>query len=248
VSERPDPGFWGDDRARRVRVPRPTADGFDVLRDRFHAWRGDARGAVVVLVVIAVVAGFVWYRIGASGGDAPATSVRRTASSNAAAPSRSETTRVATPTSTARGPKVVVHIAGAVTRPGVLELDPGARVIDAVEAAGGALPEADLDRLNLAAKLADGQRVLVERVGAPPAPTDATGAAPDDGAAGAGPVNVNTATQAQLEELPGIGPVLAEAIIDERERRGGFRSVNELRDVRGIGEKRFEDLRSSVTV
>jgi len=131
----------------------------------------------------------------------------------------------------------------------VVELAAGARVIDAVEAAGGAIAEADLDRLNLAAKLADGQRVLVQRVGDPPAPaTGGDAASPSADTGTPGLVNVNTATSAQLEELPGIGPALAAAIINERERRGGFRSVQELRDVRGIGEKRFADLADLVTV
>jgi competence protein ComEA len=149
---------------------------------------------------------------------------------------------------------VVVHVAGAVTQPGVVELKAGARVIDAVEAAGGALATADLDRMNLAAELTDGQRVLVQNVGDPPAPGPApgdpsgssTGAAP--GETPGGLLDLNTATSEQLEELPGIGPVLAEAILSERERRGGFRNVLELRDVRGIGEKRFADLVDLVTV
>ena len=137
------------------------------------------------------------------------------------------------------------HVAGAVARPGVLRMPEGARVIDAVEGAGGAVPTADLDRLNLAARLTDGQRILVLEVGAAPvAGIPGTGSAPDPGAL----LDLNAATQAQLEELPGIGPALAGAILAERDRRGGFRSVNELREVRGIGEARFADLRARVTV
>ena len=149
----------------------------------------------------------------------------------------------------------MVHVAGAVTHPGVVELRSGARVIDAVEAVGGALADGDLDRLNLAAKVADGQRVFVAKVGqADPGVTDAAGgdAGGEAGAAlpgGSGhKVNLNTATQAQLEELPGIGPTYAQAIIAERQRRGGFTSVNELRSVRGIGDKRFAELAPLVTV
>jgi competence protein ComEA len=157
---------------------------------------------------------------------------------------------------TTKGNRVVVHVAGAVARPGVVELASGSRVIDAVEAAGGGLPDADLDRLNLAAKIVDGQRVLVQRVGDPPA-TEGSGSATPGGAGSSGatpgssmggPLNLNTATLDQLDELPGIGPSLGAAIIAERDRRGGFKSVNELRDVRGIGEKRFADLRDLVTV
>src|SRR5205807_9288404 len=124
--------------------------------------------------------------------------------------------------------------------------------LDAVEAAGGGAPDADLNRLNLAAKVADGQRVLVQRVGeAAPAGSASAGGSGGGGGGSADPsglVNLNSATQAELEALPGIGPSLAGAIVTERERRGGFRSVNELRDVRGIGEKRFADLKDKVTI
>ncbi len=146
---------------------------------------------------------------------------------------------------------MIVHVAGAVARPGVVELALGARVIDAVEAAGGGLPEADLDRLNLAAKIADGERVLVQRIGDPAPSGPADTGAPDvstPGATSGGLLNLNAATLDQLDELPGIGPVLAAAILTERDQRGGFKSVNELRDVRGIGEKRFADLRDLVAV
>ena len=150
--------------------------------------------------------------------------------------------------------KIAVHVAGAVTHPGVVELRVGARVIDAVEAVGGALADGDLDRLNLAAKVADGQRVYVAKVGqadpgAAGEPSVGSGTATGDG--GATPdalVNLNTATQAQLEELPGIGPTYAQSIITERQRRGGFTSVNDLRSVRGIGDKRFAELAPLVTV
>jgi competence protein ComEA len=148
----------------------------------------------------------------------------------------------------AAGATVTVHVAGAVKTPGVIALPVGARVIDAVEGAGGGLPDADLDHLNLAAKLVDGQRILVTKIGqvAPAGELDAGSGA--GGAEASAPIDLNNATSAQLETLPGIGPALAGAIIAERDRRGGFRSVNELREVRGIGEKRFGDLRDRVMV
>ena len=120
---------------------------------------------------------------------------------------------------------------------------------------GGALADGDLDRLNLAAKVTDGQRVYVAKVGqADPGVADAAGG--DAGERGrcslagrpGAKVNLNTATQAQLEELPGIGPTYAQAILAERQRRGGFTSVNDLRSVRGIGDKRFAELAPLVTV
>ena len=150
---------------------------------------------------------------------------------------------------------IAVHVAGAVNHPGVVQLRAGARVIDAVEAVGGALADGDLDRLNLAAKVSDGQRVYVAKVGQadPGAIGDPNAVA--SGANGAGAdgtpaakVNLNTATQAQLEELPGIGPTYAQSIIAERQRRGGFTSVNDLRSVRGIGDKRFAEVAPLVTV
>ncbi len=201
-----------------------------------------------MLAVVAVVAGVVWYQIGVGGADAPPP--RRSVAAPTSTATSPATDREPVGTPDADTGQVVVHVAGAVTHPGVVELDADARVIDAVEAAGGALATADLDRLNLAAKLTDGQRVLVQNVGDPPAPDLATGgeqgttAAETPGAL----VDLNTATSEQLEELPGIGPVLAEAILTERARRGGFRNVLELRDVRGIGEKRFADLVDLVTV
>ena len=239
------------------------SDGLgDRLRDLWDTWRSDPRFGIAVLVAVAVIAGVVWYRIGA-GASPSSPGVDRSAS---ASRSRSTATTSAEVTSTgdapadgaaapgsAGGKRVVVHVAGAVQQPGVVELARGARVIDAVEAAGGGLAEADLDRLNLAALLVDGERILVQRIGDPPAPEAASSAGspvPGGAVPGAttGLVNLNTATAAQLEELPGIGPSYAAAIITERDRRGGFRSINELREVRGIGEKRFADLRDLVTV
>jgi len=211
-----------------------------------------------VLVAVAVVAGVIWYRVGTGGGAPEAVPARE---STAAAdrpggtPSPGDDTATAPRGEPAVGDEpLIVHVAGAVQRPGVVELESDARVIDAVEAAGGALADADLDRLNLAERLVDGQRILVQRMGDPVSPTspEATAAPGAAGESGTGTtnglVNLNSATSLQLEELPGIGPVLAEAIITERTRRGGFRSVNELRDVRGIGEKRFADLVDRVTV
>jgi competence protein ComEA len=158
----------------------------------------------------------------------------------------------------AGGTEVVVHVVGAVAAPGVQRLPAGARVVDAVDAAGGAAAGADLGRLNLAAVLADGQQVYVLRVGESPPTVGSAGTGPtggDPGAAGAGSgggagalVDINTATAAELEELPGVGPTTAEAIIAHREQNGPFVSVDDLLDVRGIGDAKLEQLRERATV
>jgi competence protein ComEA len=226
--------------------------------DRFQDWRSDSRFGVVILIVVALVAGVVWYRIGISGsGDAGAAPKRvNTAARAPAAQAPDPTTTSSSASSGGKvSPRIAVHVAGAVTRPGVVELPAGSRVIDAVESVGGGSADADLDRLNLAAKLTDGQRVYVPKVGQPDpgvvpdvGGSPAAAGAPSGGATAGGKLNVNTATQAQLEDLPGIGPTYAQAIIAERQRRGGFKSVNELRSVRGIGDKRFAELAPLVTV
>jgi competence protein ComEA len=143
------------------------------------------------------------------------------------------------------GRKLYVHVGGAVVRPGLYALAEGARVDDAVRAAGGPLEDANLDALNLAARVKDGDKVLV-----PPRSADAKGDAGAPPAPGEqdGLVNLNTATQAELETLPGIGPALAQRIIEFRERNGGFRTVEDLLEVPGIGAKKFEELRDHVTV
>jgi competence protein ComEA len=149
--------------------------------------------------------------------------------------------------------EVVVHVAGAVVTPGVQRLPAGARVVDALEAAGGAAPDADLARINLAAPLVDGQQVYVLRRGEETPPAVPGAGAPAAGPAGeatgaGGLVDVNTADAAALEALPGIGPATAQAIIDHRERHGPFRSVDDLLDVRGIGEAKLAQIRDLVTV
>lgn len=147
-------------------------------------------------------------------------------------------------TSSTEAPDLVVHVAGAVAAPGVYRLDPTARVVDAVDAAGGPLPGADLHRLNLAAPLADGAQVYVPREGEP-VPAGAVVAA---SGATAGPLDLNLATAAELEELPGIGPATAKAILEARQRMGGFRSVDDLLEVRGIGPAKLEQLADLVCV
>ncbi|MDO3701996.1 ComEA family DNA-binding protein [Micromonospora sp. C28SCA-DRY-2] len=146
--------------------------------------------------------------------------------------------------------ELVVAVAGKVRRPGLVRVPAGARVADAVEAAGGALPGVDVALLNPARKVTDGELIVVG-VPAPPNVAGAPGAPAGPGPAAAAPggrVNLNTATLAQLDSLPGVGPVLAQRILDHREQHGGFRSVGDLRQVDGIGDARYEQLKDLVTV
>ncbi|MDQ7902927.1 ComEA family DNA-binding protein [Phytohabitans sp. ZYX-F-186] len=149
----------------------------------------------------------------------------------------------------AAGGEVVVAVAGKVRKPGLVRLPEGSRVADALTAAGGVLPGTDIALLNLARKVIDGEFILVG-VTAPPG--DPAGGAPPDGSTGGGAaggkVNLNTATLAQLDTLPGVGPVLAQRILDHREKNGPFRTVSDLRQVDGIGDTRYEQLKELVTV
>jgi competence protein ComEA len=138
--------------------------------------------------------------------------------------------------------KLYVHVAGRVRRPGLYRLAPGARVASAIDLAGGAARRADLTKVNLAARLEDGQQIVVPRVGAA---TALAGDASGGGSSGA-KVSLASATAEQLDGLDGIGPTLAKRIVQYRDAHGGFRSVGQLRDVEGIGEKRFETLRKGV--
>jgi competence protein ComEA len=146
-----------------------------------------------------------------------------------------------------RGGAVIVHVAGAVRQPGVYRMRPSARVDDAVGRAGGATGRADLSQVNLAAKVEDGRQVLVPekvRVAAGASPSAAAATVTQPGV----PLNLNTATLEQLDELDGIGPATAQSILDYREENGGFGSVEELGDVPGIGEVRLASLREQVRV
>jgi len=136
--------------------------------------------------------------------------------------------------------RIYVHVAGAVRRPGLITMSAGSRVADALQRAGGPERRADLAAINLAAQLADGQQIVVPRAGAAQA-----GAASLSGGPAAG-IHLSTATVEQLDGVDGIGPTLAERIIEYRDTHGGFRSLADLAQVDGIGEKRLAMLREAL--
>lgn len=149
----------------------------------------------------------------------------------------------------AAGPVIVVDVSGKVRSPGIQRLPTGSRVVDALRAAGGVRPGTSTEGLNRARLLMDGEQVVVGGPAPPPAGVvQGSGSAggPAAGAAPGAPVSLNTATADQLDTLPGVGPVLAQHIIDYRTQHGSFRSVDELREVNGIGDRRFSDLRNLV--
>lgn len=201
-------------------------------------------GHVAVLAVLAAVALAVtaYLTIRARPASTPVPPVRATPPSSAAGP-------LATPTAgtTAGSPggSVVVDIAGKVRRPGVTTLPAGSRVVDAIREAGGPRRGVDLSPLNLARVLVDGEQILV---GVPPAPGVAASASSQPGAAPGALVNLNTAALAELDSLPGVGPVTAQKILDWRSTHGAFTAIDELLEVDGIGEKTLADLAPHLTL
>jgi len=145
-------------------------------------------------------------------------------------------------------PEVIVAVEGRVRKPGVVHLPAGSRVADALQAAGGAESGVDVAMLNLARRVVDGELILVGVTPSPGLGPPAVGGPATAGGPAGGPVNLNTATLADLDTLPGVGPVLAQRILDARTAQGGFRAVSDLRKVDGIGDARYEQLKDLVTV
>jgi competence protein ComEA len=186
----------------------------------FDPGRRGIRVLAVVAVLVALVAGYLAWRSQPRAEPVPAAPSASTGS----APSTGQ---------------IIVAVQGRVAHPGLYRLPAGARVADALAAAGGALPGVDLSYVNLARKLSDGELVLVGTT--PPPDQSAPGGA-------GGKVNLNTATVAQLDALPGVGSALAQRILAYRDQHGGFRSVDDLRHVPGIGDAKFAQLKDLVTV
>ena len=217
----------------------PRGIGRHRAPDRAVRWdpgRGGARSLwVSALVAAALLVGWTWWdrpRVEPVG-DAPQVTSGAGAETAPASPPVGEMAETSA--------TVVVSVVGLVTRPGLVTLPTGARVAEAVEAAGGLLPGADASTVNLAAVVSDGEQISV---GAP-----TTGGTPPQGGSGSGGrVDLNAADAAALDALPGIGPVLARRIVDHRARHGPFRSVEQLDDVPGIGPSTAAELADLVTV
>ena len=230
---------------------RPGHPAIGRLRDRLApwvAWFGWQRLVLGALTVVGLVV-VGWWLLRAP---APPTEAGLpfTATSQAA-PSSGATAGPSPPAASSPAPStvpatLVVHVAGAVAAPGVYELAGGARTADAVVAAGGATPGSDVDALNLAAPLRDGERVYVPVEGEVPPPLPVV-AAPGSSVP-RGPVDLNRATAAELDALPGIGPATAQAIVDHRESNGPFASIDDLEQVRGIGPAKLATIRPLVTL
>ncbi|MFF0480004.1 helix-hairpin-helix domain-containing protein [Streptomyces sp. NPDC004435] len=225
------------------------------VRERLPLWvqtrcglepRSLAALGVVLVVAACAAGGFFW-----AGRPEPvrAPEVVRAAPvavSPPAVPGPGATAASGTPSPSA---EVVVDVGGKVRRPGVLTLPAGSRVADALRAAGGVRAGADLTGINRARVLFDGEQVLVGVPGTVGSGSSggSGGGGPGPGAGASGvPLSLNTATAEQFDGLPGVGPVLARRIVDHRTERGGFRAVEELREVDGIGERRYADLQPLV--
>ena len=222
--------------------PAPPQSLFERLRE-WVVWFGPGRLAATALAVIAVAAGGTWLLKGppSRAEDQLPFASKSTASSALPIATSIVLSTATLPTS------VVVYVAGAVATPGVYRLAAAARVTDAVAAAGGPGTDADLDVVNLAAIVTDGERIYVPRVGET-VPVVIGGPVAVDETIPAGPVNVNSATADQLDVLPGVGPTTAASIVAYREQHGRFQTVEQLADVRGIGPAKLDALRGLVTV
>ncbi|WP_210574521.1 ComEA family DNA-binding protein [Streptomyces sp. GESEQ-4] len=231
-----------------------------VLRERMPVWLqarcGLERRSVVALTALLVVAAAFAVQHFWTG---RTLSVRPPEVVQAAAPFAEAAQAEGEPSKAPGGPaaggtaaaEIVVDVSGKVREPGIQRLPAGSRVVDALRAAGGVRPGTNTDGLNRARFLVDGEQVIVGGPvagsgSAPVAGGTAVGGQAGSAAAPTAPVSLNTATVDQLETLPGVGPVLAQHIIDYRTQHGGFRSVDQLRDVNGIGDRRFADLRDLV--
>lgn len=244
-ADRPVVGGWVPERPPDPAAP-ATRPAWSLGAARWVPSRRAVLGLGLVVLVAVLVAVVVVWRAQPAAQAAPRVSRSPAPTSGAAQPQVSVSPLAVT---RATGAQVVVHVVGAVRRPGLVRLPAGSRVVDAVRAAGGETAAAEGASVNLARPLVDGEQVVVQRRGRPVAAAVGPGTGGTvGGTAPAGPVDLNTATLESLDGLPGIGPVLAQRILDWRTAHGRFSSVDELGEVSGIGEATLSDLRPVVTV
>lgn len=232
----------------RRRAPGRATRGFRLDPGRRGAAALGVTAAVAVVLTVVWVLGARPHALALTEPARPGLPAAPTRSTAAPTGPRSSigTATAGSPRPVATGTPVVVDVAGRVRRPGVYTLPMTARVYDAVRAAGGALPGVSLASVNLAARLVDGEQVTIGVAAAPASSTP--GGASGAPAADHGPVDLNTATAEQLQTLPGVGPVLAQHILDWRAQHGGFTSIVQLHSVPGIGDAKFAALRDLVSV
>jgi len=241
----------GPVRARRVGPRRRALDGL-LARARLDLTGGAVAGLLVVALLAAALAGFVVLRgrpqeVQAPQLMSPGTALPGATTAPRAPGAASRAGPARPPAAPPADAELVVAVVGKVAKPGLVRVPGGSRVDDAVRAAGGAQPGVDLAGLNLARKLVDGEQVLVG-VDPPPGTATAPGSATPGAATATGPLNLNAASATELDALPGIGPVLAQRIVDWRTEHGRFDTVEQLREVKGIGESTFADLEGAVVV
>lgn len=218
----------------------------DKLQERGFSIDNRQLAGIIVLLIVTVVGSALFYT---SSRPKPVVVVK--ADERKAASQEKQEEQAATPE---KEPiQLHVHVAGAVTKPGVYTLGDGSRIVDAISVAGGGAPDADEDALNLAAKLIDGQRVYVPKKGEVPQPASGMSAGGEPGAIGdpaatGGKINLNLATAEQLDSLSGVGEVTAKKIIDHRTKNGPFKRVEDIMQIDGIGQKKFEKLKDEISV
>lgn len=203
--------------------------------------RRAVKALAVVAALVFVVAAFIAWR------SQPRAEVVATPSPTAI-PAPVQALQPASPSPSPSVATIVVAVTGRVHHPGLVTLPSGARVADAIAAAGGALPNTDLSFVNLARKVSDGELIVIGVEPSPGVAADPTGGDAPASGAGAGPVDINTAGLAQLQTLPGIGPALAQRILDYRTQHGPFRSADDLQNVSGIGPSKYDEIKALVTV
>ena len=257
----PAPGAeWGEERRRESADDSGSSRGTRrlglALRERLPLWVQlrcgvELKTLLALALVLLVAVGFAVHHFWTGRPEAVRAPEARGASAPSGPPDVGAGPRAAKSGAPgAAGERLVVDVAGKVRKPGIYRLPAGSRVADALESAGGVRPGTDVSGLNRARRLVDGEQIVAGGPSSGDGAAKGAGAQSGGGAgsgASAGTLSLSSATAEQLETLPGVGPVLAQHIVEYREQHGGFTSVDQLQDVNGIGERRFADIKPKVT-